>query len=70
MADEKKLRTLVEINNDYNRLCAQAGEKAYRIKTLEQDIQLLQKELSELILESVAVKEEEQKSKTEVSTNE
>jgi hypothetical protein len=52
---DKKERSLDEIKQDYNNLCARAGHASYQIKVLSDDLELLHSQLKDLNLEAAAI---------------
>lgn len=58
-------RTVEAIHKDYSQLCSQAGHLQYQIVTLQQDLDILNKQLRELNLEAAKLAAEDKKSQEE-----
>jgi prefoldin subunit 5 len=56
-----KPRTMADIQNEYGRLCANAGQIQYQVSELNKDLALVNSTLRELNLEASKLKEAEAK---------
>lgn len=56
MSEEKKQRTVIEIQQEYHGVCAKAGHLQYSIKTLNNDLEAVNQTLLDLNLEAAAAK--------------
>lgn len=53
--EEKKERTIEEIQKEYSLVCAEAGQAQYQIFVLEKDLEIKNDRLRSLNLEAAAV---------------
>lgn len=56
--EQKKPRSLSEIQSDYQNLCLKAGHVQYQIFALQKDLDLINDSLRDLNLEAASVKAE------------
>lgn len=54
MSEEKKSRSLQEIQSDYQNLCVKAGHIQYQISVMSEDLALVNKTLKDLNFEGAA----------------
>lgn len=71
MSEEKKSRTIQEIQQEYQNLCARAGHLQYTIKCTAEDLHQVNEQLKDLNLEAVSAKEapKQEEPKTEEVVN-
>lgn len=62
---EKNTRTKEDIQRDYSRYCAQAGEHQYKIKVLEGQLASLNQNISDLSTEAETLAKETQNGQTQ-----
>ncbi len=61
MSEQKAPRSLVELQQEYARLCANAGQMQYQIFDLQKNLDLVNEQLREVNLEASTVKQSEEK---------
>lgn len=59
MPEEKKSRTVAEIQQEYQGLCLRSGHLQYQINTLSKDLDLLNNTMRDLNFEASAVQQAE-----------
>jgi len=65
MSEEKKARTIGEIQGEYQTLCTKAGHIQYQISTLNKDLDLLNTSMRDLNFEAAKVSREAEEAKKE-----
>ena len=61
MSEEKKLRSMEEIQTEFGTLCTKAGHLQYQISVFKEDLALLNAQIKELNFEAAKVKAAEGK---------
>lgn len=63
VTEMKKERTIEDIQMEYGKLCTLAGQNAYQIYALQQDIDAMNAKMKELNLEAADLKAKEEAKK-------
>lgn len=59
MSEEKKVRTMDDIQKEYTQLAAKAGHVHFQVTGLSQDLELISKAMKDLNLEAAALQQKE-----------
>ncbi len=67
MSEQKKSRTIPEIQEEYGQLCFKAGQTQYQVHTLNKELVLINDTLRDLNIEAARVKAELDVAKPEIT---